>query len=62
MIRLDIEEYCEDCPYFEAECDTIDRYADQGRIATNTVVRCRNKDKCLRIEEHIRKRIGKGNA
>ena len=51
MIKLDVEEYCHDCPFFEAvtvgEVGTY--YAGQEKkiyIYGDIIVQCENKDKC----------------
>lgn len=53
MIRLLINKYCDDCPYFDAETNLL--YADEG-VAT-THVECSNKDKCERIYQYLKKEL-----
>ena len=46
MIKLDVDDYCQSCPDFEAE---IEKYT-YGHInevnATNTTIRCKHGDRC----------------
>ena len=49
MIKLDIPDYCNDCPEFDAETHTI--YAwDQ---AVETRIACSNAEKCNRIKKYL---------
>ena len=50
MIRLDIKEYCQNCPYFEPTADTFNNYTEFSEL---TMVRCENATKCVLIASHI---------
>lgn len=58
MITLDVEEYCQECPEFEAEVESI-KYPDYmggHRIGfCDTVIRCEHRDKCHQLYKHIKK-------
>lgn len=49
MIELKVEEYCHDCPEFEADCCKV--YAN-GHIE-RTMVKCANAAKCSRIRRYL---------
>ena len=42
MIELEVEEYCQDCPGFEAESDIVMMFANDSVITTCTSVKCVN--------------------
>ena len=44
MIKLDLDYYCNDCPYFEGEITKI--YADSE---CHTLIRCENASKCKEL-------------
>ena len=52
MIKLDISDYCNDCPEFDAETHTLRTlYAlDQ---AVETRIACSNAEKCNRIKKYL---------
>ena len=49
MIKLDISDYCNDCPEFDAETHTL--YAWDR--AAETRIACSNAEKCNRIKEYL---------
>lgn len=49
MIKLNIEDYCQDCPLFEAHTDKL--YDDNH--STNIFVYCEHKFICKRIHDHL---------
>lgn len=61
MIKLDIEEYCQECPDFIPTLQggiTADDYF-QDRLNTDHRVVCINRYKCINIHKHIKKGISK---
>ena len=59
MIMLDVRDYCQDCPKFEADVDKrIFFTGPQGRIA-DTVVRCERSDACRQIHKMFEKQNDK---
>lgn len=62
MIRLEVEEYCENCPEFTPEvekptvlyanCEVYEVYGD-------TIIRCECRNRCRRIFDHIKKEKNK---
>lgn len=58
MIKLDVEEYCHNCPYFEAinvgEVTTY--YAGEEEkiyIYRDITVQCKDKDKCQHVARFV---------
>lgn len=52
MIKLQVEEYCHDCPEFEAESEEL-YYMNNGELEVSTFVSCMHKNKCYRIKNYI---------
>ena len=51
MIKLDVNEYCQDCPMFEADVDKRVFIGPEGRRIAETVVCCERADACEQIHE-----------
>ena len=58
MIRLDVQDYCHDCPKFEADVVKRTFTGPQGRIA-ETVVSCEWSDACREIHKMFEKQNDK---
>lgn len=58
MIRLDVQDYCQECPKFEADVDKRIFPGPQGWIA-ETVVRCEMADACREIHKMFEKQNDK---
>lgn len=54
MIKLELEDYCQNCTEFEAHTDTL--FADEKAIFT---VRCEHKFKCENLTRSFIKEFGK---
>ena len=57
MIKLDVENYCHNCPDFEAEVSKNAMYYD-GSPETffcigDTIVRCENRHLCERLKKRL---------
>ena len=56
MIRLSVNDYCQDCPEFEAE-------VLKGRMfygfteGADTIIRCKHYIKCQKIEKYLLERL-----
>lgn len=61
MIKLEVEDYCHDCPRFEA-VTKFDRcfYAGNNIISSYTIVECKNKIQCAEISKYIEKELNNG--
>ena len=57
MIKLDVQEYCHKCPYFEAKVTggPSSFYSTDGEVVeiimADTVIRCTRAEKCAWIVE-----------
>lgn len=57
MIKLDVADYCHDCPYFEANVRT-DILSDPWEPAkADTLITCTEKVKCFNIHNHIERQM-----
>lgn len=54
MIRLIVEEYCQDCPDFKPVAEKTNYYAGDVRAMCNTVVHCKYKDRCAAVAEWMK--------
>lgn len=55
MITTDFEKYCENCPELEPEADMQSiKYINTEQI-TNTVIRCKHRQRCVAIRKSIQK-------
>lgn len=52
MIKLDIQDYCQNCRLFESETDSSSVITDGNIIVTNHIVRCRHAEFCKDIREY----------
>ena len=59
MIELNVEKYCDECPYFEPDVINPEIMCCHGKpygLLGNTNVYCKHKDKCARVYDYaIRK-------
>lgn len=58
MIKLDVEEYCHDCPYFEAvNVSRIETYyageEEKFYVYGDIIIQCENKAKCQHAERFV---------
>ena len=51
MIYLAVKEYCQSCPYFEAETEKAARYADNIPYECDAYVECEHRGICERLEK-----------
>ena len=52
MIRLNVKEYCNNCPEFEAQTNKV-YYTYKVEPEIHTTVTCKNMEKCERIKERL---------
>ena len=52
MIRLNVKEYCNNCPEFEAQTNKV-YYTYKVEPEIHTTVTCKNMEKCERIKEKL---------
>lgn len=56
MIKLEVEDYCQDCPEFEPAYSHI-RYLNTGKC--DTFVECEHKSRCRNINTYLYQQIAK---
>lgn len=59
MIQLDIEPYCENCPFFEADTENtipIESDGDLTHYIGHTIIRCANRALCSRLVEFLKEK------
>lgn len=58
MIKLDVEAYCQNCPDFTPESDSIGYYGAGCLKMCDTTVRCKYKGRCAGIAEYLKDHPG----
>lgn len=57
-ISICIEDYCEGCPHFEAEQETVTAYANNEVVSFEHRIFCKSREKCAIFSEfHKRQNI-----
>lgn len=59
MIKLEVEEYCDDCPEFDAHVEKAVLFAGYSKKYCNTNITCEHKNKCKRLKDMIEKKAKK---
>lgn len=57
MIKLDIEEYCQNCGEFEPDVHVIEFEEFYGTISRETYVKCSHRDRCDSMVYYLKQRI-----
>ena len=61
MINLEVKDYCQNCPHFEADTDTCTTagYCDDiGLLSlTDHTIRCKHREACIEIHDYIKAHI-----
>lgn len=58
MIKLDVKEYCQECPDFEADIESISYptfVGDDEVKYHDSIIRCEHRDKCQQLYKHMTK-------
>lgn len=55
MIKLEIEDYCQDCHAFDPEAVAVHNMAQTGE----TVVICQRRNHCKRLVQYLERKIRK---
>ena len=65
-ITLKVEDYCQNCPEFEADVDKTKEIAfthisfnEEVMISTTTTITCVHRDRCAELRKHIERNIKK---
>lgn len=55
MIKLEIEDYCKECPDFNEDVQKPDKYYADGEvfIVGDTVIRCEHRERCERLKKRL---------
>lgn len=53
MIKLHIDDYCNNCSEFDADVNTISMYNFNGTLINETTVKCIHRDCCKRIKRYL---------
>lgn len=59
MIKLEIEEYCDNCPEFDAHVEKDVIFAGYSKKYFKTHITCEHKDKCQCLKDMIEKEAKK---
>lgn len=59
MIVIDVAEYCSDCMDFNPDVERPMQAFDLNKwiVISDTVIRCRDRNRCANIEQWLRKRV-----
>ena len=59
MIKLEIDEYCDNCPEFDAHVEKDVIFAGYSKKYFKTHITCEHKDKCQCLKDMIEKETKK---
>lgn len=63
MIKLEVEDYCQNCPKFEAEVENpaniYNAFGDDDYIG-DTIIRCEHRKQCQKVFEYAKKHLING--
>ena len=63
MIKLDIKDYCQNCPEFEAKTNkAVGRTLGGDTNYVHIVVSCENKDRCAAMHDYLKTFISSENT
>lgn len=54
MIKLEVEDYCQNCPAFEPMVEKFTNYAQNAVITT---VCCESEKKCARLVQYLERKV-----
>ena len=58
MIKLDVDDNCQECGNFEAESVTFEKgYIGKGMLSYHTIITCKNRDKCKKMMEYLKSKM-----
>lgn len=56
MIKLNVREYCQSCTEFDPDVEyptTVRTTNGSGKEIGDTIIRCKNRDRCEKIKNHL---------
>lgn len=59
MIKLNIMDYCQNCPCFEAKINTEEYGSRFTNIEKNTTISCKNAEKCGVLLYYLQEATGR---
>ena len=59
MIKLNVEDYCQDCGHFEPECNSCEFFHFDEPPTYDTYITCSRSHDCERIYKHLKKEAKK---
>ena len=65
MLKLEVKEYCQNCPDFEADVIKNTGYSingETGIIYSNTIIRCEHCSMCEQLHDYIKRNEVNKNA
>lgn len=54
MIKLEVEDYCQNCPAFEP---MTEKFSDYAQNAVLTTVYCESEKKCARLVQYLERKM-----
>ena len=59
MIKLEVEDYCQECQGFEPDVDASDFYnpLNQNENIRDTIVRCRYRKRCANMVRYLERKL-----
>ena len=58
-ISLEVQDYCHECPDFEAEVDKERLFTTKGDVMISTIIRCKHSGRCRAIKHYLSEQEGK---
>lgn len=59
MIKLEIEEYCENCRYFTPEKEELACSTDGEDFSVDTIIFCKDRKRCANMYKVLKRRAEK---
>lgn len=56
MIKLEIKDYCQDCPAFEPR---VEKFSDYPKNTVTTTVYCESEKRCARLVQYLERTMRK---
>ena len=58
MIKLDLQEYCQECPFFEVEvkggpCEFVSTTKEHILLPCDTTITCKSAERCRWLAEKV---------
>lgn len=57
MIKLDVDDYCQSCPDFEADVEKFEYGCLNEVKSVYTTIRCENSDRCRNLVKHLKEEL-----